>query len=657
MDFYRKVSKFLMFKNLKVATKIALGFGCVIVLLSVAVMITLSSLNDADDSIDNYQILVNQNNLVSDIASKIYSIDSSVEKYILSKDDSFLKDFSSDLTDVRGQIDSLRSRLRKSENKEKIDIVKKSIVTYEGRSKDIVNLYHKESTLYESEISPTMKEISHYIEMLQAYALDIDDDSLTLSLSKIATDMEITFSKLDIFIATSRELEFNKFNEQVRIVEQELGAIAKKLSANEHYVSLNEKFRYLAQKANISKGIVDDIDLANSNIDVTSDELFTAIKGVEQSFKEQLDDLGASVIESISSSIRFSLVFYAIAVIAGLISTYIITINITKPIYLAVDFAKKLADGDLSIQVGKTSEDEMGMLLNAVQMAASRLNRMMITITRASEELASSSQELAVVTEQTTSGIMSQEEETEQVATAINQMTATVAEVANNAAQASDSAHVAANEAENGAKIVNNTVNSIDTLAQIVNDSSDNVHHVEQEVLNISSILNVIKEIADQTNLLALNAAIEAARAGEAGRGFAVVADEVRSLASRTQNSTSEIEQIIVQLQQGTQVAVDSMKQGAVQVDECVDLARRTSAALNSITEAVDVIAEMNIQIASASEEQRSVSESINQNIINVKHVAEENAAAADQTRASSTDIARLASELKTLVEEFTLAY
>nr|WP_251073280.1 methyl-accepting chemotaxis protein [Vibrio cincinnatiensis] len=236
-------------------------------------------------------------------------------------------------------------------------------------------------------------------------------------------------------------------------------------------------------------------------------------------------------------------------------------------------------------------------------------------------------------------------------------MTATVAEVANNAAQASDSAHVAANEAENGAKIVNNTVNSIDTLAQIVNDSSDNVHHVEQEVLNISFILNVIKEIADQTNLLALNAAIEAARAGEAGRGFAVVADEVRSLASRTQNSTSEIEQIIVQLQQGTQVAVDSMKQGAVQVDECVDLARRTSAALNSITEAVDVIAEMNIQIASASEEQRSVSESINQNIINVKHVAEENAAAADQTRASSTDIARLASELKTLVEEFTLAY
>ncbi len=193
-------------------------------------------------------------------------------------------------------------------------------------------------------------------------------------------------------------------------------------------------------------------------------------------------------------------------------------------------------------------------------------------------------------------------------------------------------------------------------LSDRVNHSSEKLNEVQQEVTNISSILDVIRGIAEQTNLLALNAAIEAARAGEQGRGFAVVADEVRSLAARTQGSTSEIQTLIEQLQSGTQTTVDSMEEGKVQAQECMLLANDANEALRSITQSITVINDMNLQIANASEEQSTVAEDINQSVVNVKCIAEENAAASEQTRSSSAEIASLAEELNGLVAKFKVA-
>ncbi len=281
---------------------------------------------------------------------------------------------------------------------------------------------------------------------------------------------------------------------------------------------------------------------------------------------------------------------------------------------------------------------------------------MISTIHSASAELASASEELAVVTDQTTQGIVRQETETDMVATAMNEMATTVHDVASNAARAADAANDADKQAESGAKVVAETVNSIGTLSESVNLSSEKLHMVQQDVVNISSILDVIRAIADQTNLLALNAAIEAARAGEQGRGFAVVADEVRSLAARTQGSTSEIQSIIEQLQSGTKSSVQVMNQVKSLADDCVEQAGKTGVVLQSITDAVGVINDMNIQIASASEQQSTVAETINENVVNVKRIAQENALASSQTRSSSSEIARLADQLNDLVALFKLS-
>lgn len=377
------------------------------------------------------------------------------------------------------------------------------------------------------------------------------------------------------------------------------------------------------------------------------------MEDINLSIMKDQDTLGPQLKQNTDRSVNLTLMLSAIAIVLGIVSAYFLTVTITRPIEQAVNAANLLAEGDLTVDVGATRGDETGKLLQAVQNTATNLKQMMLTISNASSELASASEELAVVTEQTSKGISQQEAETDMVATAMNEMTTTIHDVADNAAKASSASNQADQDALYGAKVVHSTINSINSLSVSVNNSSQKLSEVQQEVNNISSILKVISEIADQTNLLALNAAIEAARAGEQGRGFAVVADEVRSLAERTQGSTTEIQAIIEQLQVGTQSTVEAMNEGKQLADSCVDQAEKTNAALEAITQSIGVINDMNMQIASASEQQSIVSEEINRNIVNVKRVAEENSVAANQTSSSSLEIARLAEDLGQLVSQF----
>ncbi|WP_374063451.1 methyl-accepting chemotaxis protein [Pseudomonas cichorii] len=270
-------------------------------------------------------------------------------------------------------------------------------------------------------------------------------------------------------------------------------------------------------------------------------------------------------------------------------------------------------------------------------------------------QIASAAEQLSAVTEQTSTGVNSQKVETDQVATAMNEMTATVQEVARNAEQASDAAVNATREAREGDSVVGQAIEQIERLASEVGNSTSAMTSLKQESDKIGTVLDVIKSVAKQTNLLALNAAIEAARAGEAGRGFAVVADEVRSLAQRTQASTEEIEQLIIGLQGGTQQVSSILENSRSLTDSSVDLARRAGVSLGSITRSVSAIESMNHQIAAAAEQQSAVAEEINRSVINVREISEHTSAASEETAASSVELARLGGYLQTLVRKFKL--
>ena len=243
-----------------------------------------------------------------------------------------------------------------------------------------------------------------------------------------------------------------------------------------------------------------------------------------------------------------------------------------------------------------------------------------------------------------------QRQETDQVATAMNEMSATVAEVAQNAQLASETAHQANEESRVGQQVVNESISAVVALIQKVELAADVIQVLENNSQEIGTVLDVIRSIAEQTNLLALNAAIEAARAGEQGRGFAVVADEVRVLAQRTQSSTEEIQQMIEKLQSGAKEAVEAMMHSRSQADVTRDTSARAGEVLNDITQSVTSINDMNTLIASAAVEQNSVAEEINRNIINISQVAETTSESVEHSAKTSEELRHVAEELKHVI-------
>ncbi|EZQ19425.1 chemotaxis protein [Halopseudomonas bauzanensis] len=342
-----------------------------------------------------------------------------------------------------------------------------------------------------------------------------------------------------------------------------------------------------------------------------------------------------------------------LALLIGGLSALLITRQITGPLRETRQTLQRIADGDLTHNHAVTRRDEFGELQRGVQRMADSLRELIGRIHESVTQIASAAEELSAVTEQTRVGINSQKEETDQVATAMQEMSATVHDVARNAEQASLAATSANGEARNGDMVVNEAISQIERLAEEVTRSTEAMELLKQESSKIGTVMDVIRAVADQTNLLALNAAIEAARAGEAGRGFAVVADEVRSLAQRTQQSTEEIEALVAAVHSGTQQVASRLSSSHTLAGNSVELTRTAGAALSSITESVSNIQSMNQQIAAAAEQQSAVAEEISRSVVNVRDVAEQSATGSDQTAASSIELARLGNELQVLVSRF----
>ena len=397
---------------------------------------------------------------------------------------------------------------------------------------------------------------------------------------------------------------------------------------------------------------------------------YTGLLAEEKTVYEQLHQRAAQVVERVDQAYvaedlsmqaelkKNSLLIIgssALALLVGLIAAWVITRLIVTPLRSVIRVAQQIAAGDLSATIEVTRRDEIGQLMQAMQQMGAGLSSIVSGLQAGIEQLASSAQSLSAVTEQTNLEVSSQKEETEQVATAMNQMTATVHDVARNAEEAAQAAQTADGKVESGQQVVRQSMVRIEQLADSATSASSSIESLSAEIQNIGTVLSVIKSVAEQTNLLALNAAIEAARAGEQGRGFAVVADEVRALAKRTQQSTEEIERLVSALRLAAQSSVQQIQNSGELVKLAVSDALQTESALGSIAAAVSLIQQMNQQIAAAAEEQSSVAEEINRSVTSIRASADQSSLAMQGNAASSIELAQLGVELKGMVGHFRL--
>ncbi|MBC3454036.1 methyl-accepting chemotaxis protein [Pseudomonas mosselii] len=348
-------------------------------------------------------------------------------------------------------------------------------------------------------------------------------------------------------------------------------------------------------------------------------------------------------------------VLLVIALSLTVVLALALTRSIVRPLGQSLKVAETVATGDLTPQITVQGDDEPARLLAALKSMQQSLRETIGRISDSASQLASASEELSAVTEDATRGLQQQSMEIEQAATAVNQMTAAVEEVASNAVATSQASRESDQIARRGREQVQATVTAIEALANGVAGNAEEVGQLAQQVHDISKVLDVIGSIAEQTNLLALNAAIEAARAGEAGRGFAVVADEVRALAHRTQTSTQEIEQMIVAIRSGAERAVQGMQHSDAQARSTLDGAHAAGQALEAIAAAIGQINERNLVIASASEQQAQVAREVDRNLTTIRDLAHQSSAGAEETSAASQALSRLAVDLNSLVQRFSV--
>ncbi|MDR6679020.1 methyl-accepting chemotaxis protein [Pseudomonas oryzihabitans] len=393
--------------------------------------------------------------------------------------------------------------------------------------------------------------------------------------------------------------------------------------------------------------------LVNDQVQPLYRKTMASFKIMVESNKRQGNESGVAAHATFSQAFWLLGGGLLLAVVCALVLGIVITRLIVTPIRQAVTSAERVAQGDLTLPIQTTRRDEAGQLLQALGGMQRSLKDTVQQMASAASQLAAAAEELHAVTEETSRGQVRQHDEVQQAATAVNQMTAAVEEVARNAASTSTASQETSREAQLGREQVQQAAQAMTVMTGEITDSTQKVQTLEGQVREIGQVLEVIRGIAEQTNLLALNAAIEAARAGEQGRGFAVVADEVRALAHRTQGSTGEIERMMSAVRGSAEEAVSAMHKSQTLADDTQQRANRAGEALERITAGVARIEERNLVIASAAEEQAQVAREVDRNLMNIQDLSTQTATGAQQTAASSQELSRLATSFQGLVAQF----
>lgn len=668
--------------TLTIKSKILGGYGVILVLLIAVASVAYINLTHIQETLTHIIDDSQPKAIASlELSIKMHKSSSDLAYFMLSTDENDKETYLKSFNAAQHSIEVLKDIVNKTQDKlvmdavDKIEVLSKNINSYQSKMFDLASSREKNLPALKiaaQELEPLSSKLLQLTSDIVLSTPDTDDPSEISELLLIAHDLRyhwaMVTSNVRSYLAFRDESVINNIELYKTGTLQLVEALTEKEdSLSEEQVDALDEFIDLKERYYLSFNLAYDMHSGGqwrTDAFIIRTELGPLLKQIEL----ELDNLVTMEEEAIKNNsyalqtqviktIGLLSLFVVIAIVLAVVIAYISVTRIVHPLRQVVIAMEDLAssEGDLTKRLNESNKDELGQLGAAFNVFITKVLSMVKSISSVGDNVKGSTLKLSTVAENTKQQMNQLNEEAHQVTTAVVQMSSSVHEVSSSSNASASATKKANEEANKGSEVVNETINVINQLNLQFTDSVEKISHLNAECDNISNIIDVIKEIADTTNLLSLNAAIEAARAGESGRGFAVVADEVRNLASRTQNSTTEIQKGIELLQADSKSAVKAMEQGKLQVDLCVEKAAEAGESLSTINEFVSTINDMNMQVASASEQQNTVFTEISKNIEHISLSSEEISKEGAVTATEGLHLEELSNELVDLVGHFKL--
>ncbi|AIY66967.1 HAMP domain-containing methyl-accepting chemotaxis protein [Pseudoalteromonas piratica] len=648
-----------MFTKLKLVQQLSISFGAMIGLMVLLSAISYFGLSRGYSNFVEYRELARDSNLAGAVQSELLEARLNALKFLKEENNENIELFNKRAEQLEQQLKLAKEEIVQPQRARLIRESYDKVETYKKGFKDVIALYQKRNDIVKTQLDQNGAKIRKNISQIIRSAYEDGDTDVTYFAALVQEQLLLGRLYTTKFLVTNTNQDYQRAIQEFKGLEQTINELDDNIQSIQRRALLDEARNsinlYVNGINNVYNVIIERNNTIKNVLNTVGPEISASLEEVKLSVKNDQNTLGPMVQSQSQNTTTTIIVVSVLVILVGSFLSWFITITIRKPIGgEPIDMekiAKRIADGDLTMQF--TNNGNESGIYKAMSEMVNTLRLIIDNLKSATNELTNSTAVLDQNTESSMQGAELQMEQLNQAVNSMNEMASTVADITQSAQLAADSANNADQQTLTGKNVVENTRDAISSLVSNIELVSNSIKNLESETESVGSILDVIRAIADQTNLLALNAAIEAARAGEQGRGFAVVADEVRSLASRTQQSTEEIQAMIHKLQNEAKTSVEQMNANLESARITTEKADKTNLALDSISESVGTIRDMNMQIAGASEEQNVVTQQITDSVTQVNEMAVQTVAGAEKAADTARGLVTIANNLQQLVNRF----